>query len=94
MINDMDKAKMDFASLVEAYKKQDVEKLYQLISAQIGGRVFAESMLIQRNKNWIGRIGKFAKDKATFFAVGSGHLGGETGVIKLLQKAGYTITPI
>ena len=30
----------------------------------------------------------------TFFAVGAGHLGGETGVVALLRQAGYTLSPV
>jgi hypothetical protein len=30
-------------------------------------------------------------DKATFFAVGAGHLPGEKGVLQLLKNAGYMI---
>ena len=30
----------------------------------------------------------------TFFAVGAGHLGGPNGVVRLLRKAGYKVTPL
>ena len=30
----------------------------------------------------------------TFFAVGAGHLAGQKGVINLLRKEGYTLTPL
>jgi len=30
----------------------------------------------------------------TFFGVGAGHLAGEEGVVNLLKKAGYTLTPL
>jgi uncharacterized protein YbaP (TraB family) len=33
-------------------------------------------------------------EKPVFFAVGAGHLAGENGVIKLLRKEGYKLTPI
>ena len=29
-----------------------------------------------------------------FIAVGAGHLGGQEGVIELLKKEGYTVTPV
>ncbi len=32
--------------------------------------------------------------KALVIAVGAGHLPGENGLIKLLKKAGYTLTPV
>jgi uncharacterized protein len=33
-------------------------------------------------------------EKSLLVAVGAGHLPGEKGVINLLRKAGYTVTPI
>jgi uncharacterized protein YbaP (TraB family) len=33
-------------------------------------------------------------EQPTFLAVGAGHLPGENGVIGLLKKSGYTITPV
>ena len=33
-------------------------------------------------------------DKKCFIAVGAGHLGGENGIIRLLQKEGFYLTPI
>ena len=31
---------------------------------------------------------------STFCAVGAGHLGGAQGVIRLLKKEGYEVTPV
>jgi uncharacterized protein YbaP (TraB family) len=39
-------------------------------------------------------MSEFMKKQATFFAVGAGHLGGKTGVVSLLKKQGYTLTPV
>jgi len=36
----------------------------------------------------------FIDQKTAFIAVGAGHLGGPEGVIRLLQKEGYTLTPV
>jgi uncharacterized protein YbaP (TraB family) len=33
-------------------------------------------------------------NQSILFAVGAGHLGGDNGVLKLLEKEGFTITPI
>lgn len=32
--------------------------------------------------------------KPSFFAVGAGHLGGTQGLINLLRKEGYRVTPL
>ena len=93
-VDDMDGMKKMFAELVATYRSQDIEALHKMITDQAGGEEIAEFMIDERNKNWIPKIGELAKEKSTFFAVGSGHLGGEHGVIKLLQGAGYTLRPI
>lgn len=93
-INDMDEAKKIFADLVATYKRQDVAGLQKMMIDQSGGVDFASALLDSRNEDWIPKIGNFAKDKSTFFAVGSGHLGGAKGVINLLRKAGYKVTAV
>ncbi|NJO25532.1 MAG: TraB/GumN family protein [Bacteroidia bacterium] len=45
-------------------------------------------------KNWIPVMEDAMKKNSNFFAVGAGHLPGENGVINLLRKAGYTLTPV
>ena len=40
------------------------------------------------------KFAQYSKDESVFYAVGGAHLGGEQGVIKLLKKAGYTVTPV
>jgi uncharacterized protein YbaP (TraB family) len=37
---------------------------------------------------------KIAKKQSVFCAVGAAHLPGETGVIELLRKKGYTVEPV
>lgn len=93
-IEDMDEAKKMFATLVDTYKKQDVTGLQKMMIDQSGGVDFAAALLDARNEDWIPKIGNFAKNKSTFFAVGSGHLGGDKGVILLLRKAGYKVTAV
>jgi len=51
-------------------------------------------LLDNRNKNWIPKIITHAKEQPTFFGVGAGHLAGEMGVIKLLEKEGYTVKAV
>jgi uncharacterized protein YbaP (TraB family) len=55
---------------------------------------FEEELLDKRNAAWIPVIEKAAREKATFFAFGAGHLGGDKGVINLLRRSGYTVRPL
>jgi uncharacterized protein YbaP (TraB family) len=84
----------EFASILAAYKQQDLPKLYELIK---NNKDFGDDMgafLDQRNQKWIGRMGDKMKDHSIFFAVGAGHLWGDQGVITLLRKAGYTVVAV
>ena len=81
--------------LEEYYLTQDVDAVYNLIDS-LGG-LFSDQkdiFLTQRNQNWIPKIELAISAQKTFIAVGAGHLGGPNGVIRLLQRAGYTLKPI
>lgn len=84
----------EFEKLVGAYLEQDVDKLFDLISENEMFQEYGDLLLENRNKNWIPKIEEMVKEQATFIAVGSGHLGSETGVINLLRKAGYTVEAV
>ncbi len=79
----------------ELYKGQHVDSLFLMIQ-QEGGVMADEqsSFLDQRNEKWIPQIVDLASKQKVFIAVGAGHLGGPNGVIRLLQKQGYTVTPV
>lgn len=77
------------------YIGQNVDSLYMMIQEE-GGVISGEqqNFLDKRNKNWIPQIIEFISQKRTFIAVGAGHLGGPNGVIRLLEKEGYTLIPV
>ena len=82
-------------TMQELYVRQNVDSLYLMILEE-GGVLSEEqqNFLDERNKNWIPKINEIIVDKKAFIAVGAGHLGGPNGVIRLLQKEGYTLTPV
>ena len=83
----------DYYKLITAYRAQDIPALYSLITAskELGDMgIFLDS----RNQNWIPRMAAKMSKSCVFFAVGAGHLGGSKGVISLLKKKGYTVTPV
>lgn len=55
---------------------------------------FEDLLLNNRNKDWIPKIEEIIKDKQAFIAVGAAHLLGDKGVIELLKKEGYELTPL
>jgi len=81
--------------LVAAYKAENVDLLFNLVTdKKFMNEATRKLMLDGRNSNWVKEIPQMMKNESVFFAVGSGHLGGEFGVINLLRKAGYIVKPV
>ncbi|MEL6924285.1 MAG: TraB/GumN family protein [Bacteroidota bacterium] len=84
-----------FDQMVQLYKNQDLHGMSSMLSSDEEGiGEYEDLLLATRNKNWIPIMGEMMKTKPTFFAVGAGHLGGEMGVVAVLRKEGYKVTPI
>ncbi len=93
-VRNPDEGEKTFQKMVQYYHKQDLESLAKLIleSDELGSS--SEELLDKRNLNWIPKMDALMNSKACFFAVGAGHLGGPNGVIELLRKKGYEVTPV
>lgn len=50
-------------------------------------------LLYERNVKWIERFNVYFREGGHFVGIGIGHLPGENGLIQMLRKAGYTVTP-
>jgi hypothetical protein len=84
----------EFDKMVKMYKSQDIEKMVETMGEEKSIGTYEDLLLTTRNKNWMPVMGEMMHKQPTFFAVGAGHLGGETGVISLLRKEGYVLTPV
>lgn len=94
-IDNLEKNRQSLYDLIEAYKDQDIEKLYNLsVNEESITSNYLELLLFARNRNWVEQFTSIAKEKSTLFAVGAGHLGGDKGILRLLAKQGYTVRPI
>jgi uncharacterized protein YbaP (TraB family) len=93
-VNDFNKQKSDFAKMVEIYKKQDLDSLYEQISSSPDIEGSEDALLFDRNARWIPVMEEAMKTQPVFFAVGAGHLAGDKGVITLLRQQGYTVVPV
>lgn len=94
MTDSFAQTKREYSEMLAIYKRQDLPALFEQIrgSKDLGDEMGA--FLDERNKKWIPRMQKMMQAKATFFAVGAGHLWGDEGIIALLRRAGYTVTPV
>jgi uncharacterized protein YbaP (TraB family) len=94
-IQEFNKWKAVFSEMVEMYKSEKINELYEMANTYSSSLAeFEELMLVERNEKWIPVIGSMASAQPTFFAVGSAHLAGEKGVVHLLRKAGYQVRPV
>ncbi|MEP1033398.1 TraB/GumN family protein [Ekhidna sp.] len=83
-----------FEQMIKTYKKENIDRMYELILENMSDKNQEKFLLIDRNINWLPKIATFSMQKSTFYAVGAGHLGGDFGMIRLLKEAGYKVTPI
>ena len=84
----------NFKLTQENYLMQDVDKIHEELMKDIQDPYFNFKFIDERNASWIEKIKKLTANQSILFAVGAGHLGGEKGVLKLLEKEGFTISPI
>lgn len=92
---DMALMKSETNDMLSLYRQKDIAGLGEFLkkTEYVQGEL-EDTMLGDRNKNWVPKIIETSKKESTFYAVGAGHLSGEKGVISLLRKAGYTVTPV
>lgn len=94
-LTDKEKVTKMFSDMIATYKKEDIQGLYNSMNDTFEmDPALQKALLDDRNVNWIEKIGELSKDQKVFYGVGAGHLVGDQGVIVLLRKAGYTVTPI
>lgn len=81
--------------LLDVYRQQDLEKIEQLTSSsEPGMKDYMGLLLYDRNKRWITQMKAIMPQGSFVFAVGAGHLPGDQGVINLLRKMGYRVSPL
>ena len=79
--------------LTVAYKTQNLDALWSVFKDQMTSYEY-DALVSERNKNWKKQIVELLPVQSSLFVVGSGHLPGEKGMIKLLKKAGYKVKPV
>ncbi|NNF35732.1 MAG: TraB/GumN family protein [Saprospiraceae bacterium] len=94
-IKSSDAGSDQFRMMIDLYKSQDINSMVSMISEEDSGMQGFETLLVdQRNMNWIPLMKDMMIEGPVFFAVGAGHLAGKNGVIPLLMKEGYKLTPL
>jgi uncharacterized protein YbaP (TraB family) len=94
-IDSSDQYKKMTDTLAKAYAAQDLNKIEELtLREDPSAAGYMDLLLYARNRKWVSKIKQLLPGKSLLFAVGAGHLPGEQGLISLLRKNGYTVTPV
>lgn len=95
-IESEDEAEGSCREIAEAFMKQDLERIISMIMEEEmkNNSEFIQTLLYDRNNNWVKQMKSIMKEMPTFFVVGAGHLPGDKGVITLLKKEGYKVEAV
>ena len=97
-VHQKDSALAEIKTVNGLYKAGKIEELIKLSNRR--GNVIDMTdeeyvkLVDDRNADWMTKIPKFMQDSSCFIAVGALHLGGKNGLIKLLEKGGYSVKPV
>lgn len=82
--------------LAKAYIEGNLDELHRLITAPESGMTAdeAERLITNRNYSWIDILISIMPTASIMAVVGAGHLTGENGLISLLNKKGFDVTPV
>lgn len=88
-------------TMISLYKREQIAMIMPLINAvsedagvsDTGYADFEQTMITARNFTMAENAAPIVDKGSAFIAVGALHLPGPEGVVELLRKAGYTVTP-
>lgn len=86
--------------MIDSYMARDLNRLNEVAMRQLHESdpdlvdYFQEEGIDKRNRKMFARLQPMLAENSVFVAIGALHLGGETGLLRLLQAAGYSVTPV
>jgi len=93
-LKDMDNMPKEIAAIKAAWRSGDLPALQKLTIDDMEKSYpeIYQSLVLQRNKNWIPKIEAMLKNKdVEFILVGAAHLAGPEGLVAQLQSEGYKV---
>ena len=98
MVKSLAQKEKDYEQLMSAYLSQDLNNIIKT-NEDLTSKLVSKSMwikikkklLINRNKLFFNRAHKLANNNQLFIAVGASHLGGDNGLLKQFEHAGYQL---
>tara|TARA_R110000737_G_scaffold345455_1_gene373978 strand:+ start:54426 stop:55304 length:879 start_codon:yes stop_codon:yes gene_type:complete len=95
VIHDTSDLKKTWNDMQELYLNQQVSDMLTFNSGGADVMQFYEKTLSSdRNLRWIKTLSTRLNEKSTFIAVGAGHLPGDEGLINLLRKEAFIVSPV
>jgi uncharacterized protein len=92
-LEETDKLKQEFPTLMTAWETGDADKLEELLNeASRQAPVIFKRLVADRNERWAPKIEEWARgEKNVVVIVGAAHLVGPEGVVELLRKKGLKV---
>ncbi|WP_396181873.1 TraB/GumN family protein, partial [Flavobacterium sp.] len=79
--------------LRDAYREKDLD-LLDTLNMLSSPKSYNKAMLFDRNEGMSASMDSIMKTGSLFAAIGAAHLPGKNGMIEILRRKGYTVTPI
>ena len=93
-----DELEQQLNDIIAAWRSGDTNALAALAMAFTDtpeGKQFYDTLLVQRNKNWLPHIKQMLETtEVELVLIGALHLAGDNNVLQLLQQNGYSITQL
>jgi uncharacterized protein YbaP (TraB family) len=83
----------DLDNLVTGWRAGDLAAVERILNKSLKKYPdLQETFLLQRNRNWVKEIAGYLTDERDYLViVGVGHMAGEEGLIRLLEKSGHDV---
>jgi uncharacterized protein YbaP (TraB family) len=94
LVEEKEEAEKMTQLIVQAYIDEDLNAMWKESMRMEDAYGDMEELVDNRNIKWISKLTPLLEEGQTFIAVGALHLPGENGLIELLKKEGYTLTPV
>lgn len=92
-LNEVELMKARFGEFQQAWIEGDLPAIMDYFTAEMPPEA-VNALLIERNKEWMSRLVNDVSGENVLIAVGSAHLGGEQGLLKLLEAEGGEVSKV
>ncbi len=90
---ELETVEKEYEAMIQAWRKGDLDQLQSMLFREASRHPELMNLfLTRRNHAWVPRLaGLLREGRKVMVLVGAGHLGGEDGVLRLLEQEGFRI---